>query len=200
MNVTTLCVPGGTYLTAKTDTIDCSWKKKEGESDVECIHRLRREYEEQINRCRRQQKLLFEVEKTIVAKGGVDQWADLDELDWDAIQRAAAESKWIPHEHYFRNDWIADVCTFLRDGVAPEVATPGNPLPGYAELVGLNGDSSLAHRSAAQQLFTVGHFYRVTGTHCSRQGVLVGFTGIPGMWDAAMFILNPPHHACTNRV
>lgn len=38
---------------------------------------------------------------------------DLDAADWSAIQEAAAESKWIPPE-YFRNDWVSDVCRFLR--------------------------------------------------------------------------------------
>lgn len=38
---------------------------------------------------------------------------DLDAADWAAIQEAAAASNWIPPE-YFRNDWVSDVCRFLR--------------------------------------------------------------------------------------
>jgi len=43
---------------------------------------------------------------------------DLDDEDWKAIQQAAAESKWMPVE-YMRNEWVSDVCSFLRD---PRVA------------------------------------------------------------------------------
>ncbi len=42
---------------------------------------------------------------------------DLDRSDWEAILRAASESRWIPPE-YMRNDWLADVMIFLRDGGA----------------------------------------------------------------------------------
>lgn len=40
---------------------------------------------------------------------------DMDQSDWDSIQQAARESKWMPPE-YMRNDWVADVCEFLRNG------------------------------------------------------------------------------------
>jgi hypothetical protein len=40
---------------------------------------------------------------------------DLDALQWDEIKRAAAESKWMPAE-YCVNEWVSDVCAFLRDG------------------------------------------------------------------------------------
>ena len=33
---------------------------------------------------------------------------------WESIKNAASESDWIPKEHYFMNDWVADVCNFLR--------------------------------------------------------------------------------------
>lgn len=39
---------------------------------------------------------------------------DLTYSHWEAIQQAARESPWIPPE-YFKNDWVADVCSFLRE-------------------------------------------------------------------------------------
>ncbi len=41
---------------------------------------------------------------------------DLDKIMWDSIKRAADESTWIPKEHYFMNDWVSDVVSFLKDG------------------------------------------------------------------------------------
>ena len=40
---------------------------------------------------------------------------DLDAVFWDQIIRAAGESDWIPPE-YYTNDWVNDVCHFLRTG------------------------------------------------------------------------------------
>lgn len=40
---------------------------------------------------------------------------DRDAEDWKVILQAASESKWMPPE-YMRNDWISDVCGWLRDG------------------------------------------------------------------------------------
>lgn len=39
---------------------------------------------------------------------------DLDAIDWASILQAASESTWMPPE-YMRNDWVADVCAFLRE-------------------------------------------------------------------------------------
>jgi hypothetical protein len=41
---------------------------------------------------------------------------DLSLIQWESIQKAARESRWIPPE-YFANDWVSDVCCFLRDGI-----------------------------------------------------------------------------------
>jgi hypothetical protein len=38
---------------------------------------------------------------------------DLDLAAWESIKRAASESPWMP-EDYTANDWIADVCDFLK--------------------------------------------------------------------------------------
>lgn len=38
---------------------------------------------------------------------------DLDAEDWKQIQQAASESEWMPPQ-YMRNDWVSDVCRFLR--------------------------------------------------------------------------------------
>lgn len=40
---------------------------------------------------------------------------DLDEEAWKQIKEAAKNSLWIP-EQYMMNDWISDVCNFLRYG------------------------------------------------------------------------------------
>lgn len=42
---------------------------------------------------------------------------DLHAEFWKQIMEAAAQSSWIPKE-YSVNDWISDVCTFLREGGA----------------------------------------------------------------------------------
>lgn len=40
---------------------------------------------------------------------------NVEENFWEAIKQAAAESNWIPKEYYM-NDWVSDVCKFLREG------------------------------------------------------------------------------------
>jgi hypothetical protein len=40
---------------------------------------------------------------------------DVDAGAWEIIKQAASESKWIPKE-YMMNDWVSDVCDFLRNG------------------------------------------------------------------------------------
>lgn len=51
-------------------------------------------------------------EQVLVSVGQV---VDLDAENWKAIKQAATESKWMPPE-YFMNDWVSDVCQFLREG------------------------------------------------------------------------------------
>ena len=34
---------------------------------------------------------------------------------WESIKKAANESNWIPPEYYM-NDWVNDICRFLRKG------------------------------------------------------------------------------------
>lgn len=40
---------------------------------------------------------------------------DIDKEMWESIKKAASESNWIPEE-YFNNDWVYDVCEFLKNG------------------------------------------------------------------------------------
>ena len=47
---------------------------------------------------------------------------DLDKASWDSIKEAAKNSAWIPKE-YFANDWISDVCEFLKNGIKRERIT-----------------------------------------------------------------------------
>ena len=39
---------------------------------------------------------------------------DLSDAFWKEIQKAAQESPWIPKDHYYMNDWVSDICSFLR--------------------------------------------------------------------------------------
>ena len=39
---------------------------------------------------------------------------DIGQGSWEAIQQAAGESAWMPKE-YMQNEWVSDVCAFLRD-------------------------------------------------------------------------------------
>lgn len=49
----------------------------------------------------------------------IKNWVDeVPELDiegsyWDEIKQAASTSNWIPKE-YFMNDWVSDICDFLK--------------------------------------------------------------------------------------
>ena len=43
---------------------------------------------------------------------GIVVW-DLDKMMWESIKKAASESSWIPEEYYM-NDWVYDVCGWLR--------------------------------------------------------------------------------------
>lgn len=40
---------------------------------------------------------------------------DVDQAMWDEIKSSAEESQWMPKE-YVMNDWVSDVCNFLRNG------------------------------------------------------------------------------------
>ena len=64
---------------------------------------------------------------------------DLDALAWASIKQAAAESNWIPHEHYTANDWTNDVCAFLR-GDSEEQRTPQPSDSAVDEAVELLGE------------------------------------------------------------
>jgi hypothetical protein len=37
----------------------------------------------------------------------------LEKLSFDQIKESARESSWIPPEYYM-NDWVSDVCSFLK--------------------------------------------------------------------------------------
>lgn len=39
---------------------------------------------------------------------------DLSQEAWESIQQAASEAPWMPAE-YMMNEWVSDVCAFLRD-------------------------------------------------------------------------------------
>lgn len=43
---------------------------------------------------------------------------DADQSLWEQIKEAAGESAWMPPQ-YVMNDWVADVCRFLREGTTP---------------------------------------------------------------------------------
>ena len=91
---------------------------------------------------------------------------DLDVVDWETIQKAADESNWMPNE-YMRNEWVADVCNFLKYGradtsppapvavVLPERLTPAEieELEVIEVLLHSQGLSNLAGTMAAARQF-----------------------------------------------
>lgn len=54
---------------------------------------------------------------------------DLVALEMAAISQAASESTWMPPE-YCRNEWVADVCSWLRDGPPRQKLTVKELCPG----------------------------------------------------------------------
>lgn len=60
---------------------------------------------------------------------------DLDAAAWAQIKEAASQSAWMP-EQYFMNDWVSDVCAFLREQVRDgEVISDLTGLPADNEEV-----------------------------------------------------------------
>lgn len=58
-------------------------------------------------------------------------YVDLDVLDWTAVLEAAASSTWMPQE-YCRNEWVSDICSWLRDGPPRQkLEIEGRPSDGY---------------------------------------------------------------------
>lgn len=51
---------------------------------------------------------------------------DFDKADWESILKAASENTWMPPE-YMRNEWVSDVCAFLRNGPAAFAADGEQP-------------------------------------------------------------------------
>lgn len=56
---------------------------------------------------------------------------DLVKAFWEQLMQAAGESEWIPQEHYYVNDWVADCCNFLRTGssISAPVSVPEVEIP-----------------------------------------------------------------------
>lgn len=78
---------------------------------------------------------------------------DLDAANWENIQKAADESSWMPNE-YMRNEWVSDVCNFLKYGRAehpapPEVAALQSTIAQLqarvAELESARGEPTIEH-------------------------------------------------------
>lgn len=71
---------------------------------------------------------------------------DLDAEFWRSIKGSAEKSPWIPREHYFMNDWVSDVCRFLREPQDPEwqriesAPKDGTPILAFGPLPGCNAD------------------------------------------------------------
>lgn len=65
-------------------------------------------------------------------EGGVET-IDLDRSMWEEVKAAARESKWMPAE-YMMNDWVADVCSWLKDQ-PPPMTHAVHPLPEGWRLV-----------------------------------------------------------------
>lgn len=104
---------------------------------------------------------------------------NLVELDMAAISQAASESTWMPPE-YCRNDWVADVCSWLRDGPPRQkLDIEGSPSDGYdAWFTDSDGN-----------LNTVVSFANpmATADWCERNGFaweVIGLEGDPAQWLA----------------
>ncbi len=75
---------------------------------------------------------------------------DLSAAAWDEIQQAARESQWMPPE-YVMNDWVSDVCRFLREAPAPQaelaqaqkVIAAARAIQRDAEVFKLHGSSNI---------------------------------------------------------
>lgn len=67
-----------------------------------------------------QQGFEFASEMPAATKIGDCLYIDLNKCMWESICEAAKESKWIPPE-YYTNDWVADVCDFLKNGVKQDI-------------------------------------------------------------------------------
>lgn len=61
---------------------------------------------------------------------------NLDATAWDQIKEAASQSAWMPPE-YMMNEWVADVCAFLRNPPASpwRTDTPPYDVPLLAETI-----------------------------------------------------------------
>ncbi len=72
------------------------------------------------------------------AEAAEAQVLDLDKEFYKSLCEAAAQSEWIPKEHYTMNDWVSDACIFLRTGkgieARAEVERLREALMFYADL------------------------------------------------------------------
>ena len=76
------------------------------------------------------QKCADELEQALSAQADVHT-IDLDATAWEEILKSASESKWMPAE-YMRNDWISDVCDFLRNGPEAFLSAQGEAVSALA--------------------------------------------------------------------
>jgi hypothetical protein len=72
-------------------------------------------------------KIVELVERAAPSLATAENVIDVSATDWAAIQEAASQSPWMPPE-YMGNDWVSDVCRFLREG-APAPAADVVPVP-----------------------------------------------------------------------
>lgn len=71
---------------------------------------------------------------------------NVDEELWKAIKQAASESNWIPKEYYI-NDWVSDVCEFLKNGHKEgEINTEGVATTEYNLSLIVNQNNELLKR------------------------------------------------------
>lgn len=82
-----------------------------------------------------------------------EQPIDLDAVAMQQMRQAAAESTWMPSE-YTSNDWIADVCRWLRDG--PPAAAP-QAEPSAALIRAYNSGYMQGHHDTVEAQFIVIH-------------------------------------------
>ena len=92
-------------------------------------------------------------------------YIDLDAVDWAAIVEAAASSKWMPTE-YMRNEWVSDVCSWLKEG-PPVAADPVVDLP-FSDWYAEHGQLGVKHELGLEELME-GAYY--AGAKSNRRAV-----------------------------
>lgn len=85
---------------------------------------------------------------------------DIEKGFWEQINTAANASPWIPREHYFMNDWVADVCRYLKTGNGDVSAPTGDALDAVIKQISADLWNEIGHQVPAVAMkFGVDRWY-----------------------------------------